>query len=382
MNLKDCCVLIPSLEPDEKLPKYVKELAAGGFGQILVVDDGSGAQYQPIFEKIASWERCTVLHHPVNRGKGAALRTGFEHILNHTEFQGVITADSDGQHTVPDTQHLADLLNPDKDELLLGSRDFSRKSKAVPPKSRMGNRITSCIFALLYGHWLPDTQTGLRALNRHMLSEQLTVTGDRFEYEMNQLIFCAAHHIKMRVVPIETVYLNENKGSHFHPFRDSWRIYKLILTGFFKFISSSLIATLIDLGIFSIVNSYVLQYLMSESKVEFFGEKLSARFLVATAIARVCSSIVNFMLNKNFVFRLQKSKGALSRYIILVICVLIVSSLSVSVISNWLNIAPNSVLNTLVKAIVDTILFFLNFRIQKNWVFAQNQNVEGAKKHE
>ncbi len=382
MNLKDCCVLIPSLEPDEKLPKYVKELAAGGFGQILVVDDGSGAQYQPIFEKIASWERCTVLHHPVNRGKGAALRTGFEHILNHTEFQGVITADSDGQHTVPDTQHLADLLNPDKDELLLGSRDFSRKSKAVPPKSRMGNRITSCIFALLYGHWLPDTQTGLRALNRHMLSEQLTVTGDRFEYEMNQLIFCAAHHIKMRVVPIETVYLNENKGSHFHPFRDSWRIYKLILTGFFKFISSSLIATLIDLGIFSIVNSYVLQYLMSESKVEFFGEKLSARFLVATAIARVCSSIVNFMLNKNFVFRLQKSKGALARYIILVICVLIVSSLSVSVISNWLNIAPNSVLNTLVKAIVDTILFFLNFRIQKNWVFAQNQNVEGAKKHE
>ena len=380
MNLKDCCVLIPSLEPDEKLPKYVKELAAGGFGQILVVDDGSGAQYQPIFEEIASWERCTVLHHPVNRGKGAALRTGFEHILNHTDFQGVITADSDGQHTVPDTQHLADLLAPDKDELLLGSRDFSRKSKAVPPKSRMGNRITSCIFALLYGHWLPDTQTGLRALNRHMLSEQLTVTGDRFEYEMNQLIYCAAHHIKMRVVPIETVYLNENKGSHFHPFRDSWRIYKLILTGFFKFISSSLIATLIDLGIFSLVNSYVLQYLMSESKVEFFGEKLSARFLVATAIARVCSSVVNFMLNKNFVFRLQKSKGALARYIILVICVLIVSSLSVSVISNWLNIAPNSVLNTLVKAIVDTILFFLNFRIQKNWVFAQNQNVEGAEK--
>ena len=380
MNLKDCCVLIPSLEPDEKLPKYVKELAAGGFGQILVVDDGSGAQYQPIFEEIASWERCTVLHHPVNRGKGAALRTGFEHILNHTDFQGVITADSDGQHTVPDTQHLADLLVPDKDELLLGSRDFSRKSKAVPPKSRMGNRITSCIFALLYGHWLPDTQTGLRALNRHMLSEQLTVTGDRFEYEMNQLIYCAAHHIKMRVVPIETVYLNENKGSHFHPFRDSWRIYKLILTGFFKFISSSLIATLIDLGIFSLVNSYVLQYLMSESKVEFFGEKLSARFLVATAVARVCSSVVNFMLNKNFVFRLQKSKGALARYIILVICVLIVSSLSVSVISNWLNIAPNSVLNTLVKAIVDTILFFLNFRIQKNWVFAQNQNVEGAEK--
>lgn len=378
MNLKDCCVLIPSLEPDEKLPNYVRALAAGGFGLILVVDDGSGEQYQPIFNEIASWERCTVLHHPVNRGKGAALRTGFEYILSRTKYQGVITADSDGQHTVPDTQNLASLLTADEDELLLGSRDFSRKSKAVPPKSRAGNRITSCIFALLYGHWLPDTQTGLRALNRHMLKEQLTVTGDRFEYEMHQLIYCAAHHIKMRVVPIQTVYLNENKGSHFHPLRDSWRIYKLILTGFFKFISSSLIATLIDLGIFSVINGYVLQYLMSESKVEFFGEKLSARFLVATAAARLCSSVVNFMLNKNFVFRLQKSRGALLRYVVLVVCVLVVSSLSVSTISNWLNIAPNSFLNTLVKALVDTVLFFLNFRIQKCWVFAQKE--KGAEK--
>ena len=157
MNLKDCCVLIPSLEPDEKLPNYVRALAAGGFGLILVVDDGSGEQYQPIFNEIASWERCTVLHHPVNRGKGAALKTGFEYILGSTDYQGVITADSDGQHTVPDTQNLASLLTADKDELLLGSRDFSRRSKAVPPKSRAGNRITSCIFALLYGHWLPDT---------------------------------------------------------------------------------------------------------------------------------------------------------------------------------------------------------------------------------
>ncbi len=378
MNLKDCCVLIPSLEPDEKLPNYVRALAAGGFGLILVVDDGSGEQYQPIFNEIASWKRCTVLHHPVNRGKGAALKTGFEYILSRTKYQGVITADSDGQHTVPDTQNLASLLTADEDELLLGSRDFSRKSKAVPPKSRAGNRITSCIFALLYGHWLPDTQTGLRALNRHMLKEQLTVTGDRFEYEMNQLIYCAAHHIKMRVVPIQTVYLNENKGSHFHPLRDSWRIYKLILTGFFKFISSSLIATLIDLGIFSVINGYVLQYLMSESKVEFFGEKLSARFLAATAVARLCSSVVNFMLNKNFVFRLQKSRGALLRYVVLVVCVLVVSSLSVSTISNWLNIAPNSFLNTLVKALVDTVLFFLNFRIQKCWVFAQKE--KGAEK--
>ena len=379
MNVQDCCVLIPSLEPDEKLPRYVKSLVEGGFGMVLVVDDGSGETYQPIFTEIASWERCAVLHHGVNKGKGVALRTGFEYILNQTSFSGVVTADSDGQHTVKDAKNIASLLDADTEELLLGSRDFSLHSKQVPPKSRAGNRITSIIFCVLYGHWLPDTQTGLRGVSRKMLPDCISITGDRFDYEMNQLIFCASHHIKMRAVPIETVYLNENKGSHFHPIRDSWRIYKLILTSFFKFISSSLVATLIDLGIFTLVNGYVLQYLMSESTLDFFGEKLSARFLVATAVARVCSSIVNFKLNKTFVFNLQKSRGAFLRYVVLAVCVLTISSLSVSVLNDVFHIAPNSFLNTLVKAIVDTILFFPNFRVQKSWVFAKPTK-KGAEK--
>ena len=65
---QECCVLIPSLSPDEKLPAYVQELAAAGYGLVLVVDDGSAAEYQPIFEEIAGWESCRVLHHEVNRG--------------------------------------------------------------------------------------------------------------------------------------------------------------------------------------------------------------------------------------------------------------------------------------------------------------------------
>ena len=381
MNVKDCCVLIPSLEPDEKLPAYVRALKDGGFGGIIVVDDGSGEKYRPIFDQIAAWDGCAVLRHEQNKGKGAALRTGFEYILDKTAFGGVITADSDGQHTVKDTRKLAALLRADEEEMFLGSRDFSRHSTQVPPKSRVGNRITSVIFCLLYGHWLPDTQTGLRAMSRKMLGDCLKITGDRFEYEMNQLIYCAGHHIKMTVVPIETVYLNENKGSHFHPIRDSWRIYKLILTSFFKFMSASLAATLIDLSLFTLINGVVLQYLMPESTLLFFGEKLSARFLVATAAARVCSATVNFKLNKTFVFSLKKCKGAILRYIVLCVCVLLASSLSVSLLNNWLNIAPNSFLNTLLKALVDTALFMVNFRIQKNWVFSNStKGKKGADK--
>lgn len=233
MRPQECCVLIPSLSPDERLPQYVQELLKADYGQVLVVDDGSKPEYQEIFTRIAGWEKCTVLHHEVNKGKGAGLRTGFAYLKEHTDFQGVITADADGQHTVPDTLKLTEKLS-DQKELLLGSRDFSRKSKNVPFKSRAGNRITSCMFKLLYGRWLPDTQTGLRAFNRDLIDFSLRISGDRFEYEMNQLIWCAKKKIPMTPVEIETVYLDENKSSHFHPVRDAWRIYKLLFGNLFK----------------------------------------------------------------------------------------------------------------------------------------------------
>ena len=111
MKPQECCVLIPSLSPDERLPAYVRELLAADFRLILVVDDGSKEEYQPIFDEIATWDRCHVLHHEVNKGKGAALRTGFAYIKEHTDIAAIITADSDGQHTVPDTLKLAEELS-------------------------------------------------------------------------------------------------------------------------------------------------------------------------------------------------------------------------------------------------------------------------------
>ena len=233
MTPQECCVLIPSLSPDERLIVYVKRLHQAGYGLILVVDDGSAQEYQPIFDAIDGWSRCRVLHHTVNQGKGAALKTGFRYLKTTLQVEGVITADSDGQHTVNDTLKLTEELTGEK-ELLLGSRNFSRDNPIVPPKSRFGNRLTSGIFKLLYGQWLPDTQTGLRAFPRSLLGFMLGVSGDRFEYEMNMLIRCSRQSIPMRPIPIETIYLEENKSTHFHPIRDSWRIYKLLLGSFFR----------------------------------------------------------------------------------------------------------------------------------------------------
>ena len=74
--IQEAAILIPSLEPDERLPVYIRSLAESGFGKIIVVDDGSGDTYQPIFREVESIDRTIVLHHEVNRGKGVALKTG------------------------------------------------------------------------------------------------------------------------------------------------------------------------------------------------------------------------------------------------------------------------------------------------------------------
>ena len=132
MEANKLCVLIPSLEPDERLPKYVDSLLAAGFGQVLVVNDGSGPEYQPIFDEIAARDRCRVLGYPVNHGKGYALRYGIQYLKDHTDFDGVITADADGQHTAPDTLKLAAELRGGQRELLLGSRDFPAATKTSP----------------------------------------------------------------------------------------------------------------------------------------------------------------------------------------------------------------------------------------------------------
>ncbi len=203
--LADAVILIPSLEPDERLPAYIRKLTESGFGHVVVVDDGSGESYQPIFLEVeGTGPQVTVLHHDVNHGKGVALKTGFRWIQeNLPEISGVITADADGQHTVPDCVHLAEELENGKRALYLGSRDFSLEN--VPPKSRTGNRFTSCLFFLLYGKWLQDTQTGLRAFRKEDLSFMIGVDGERFEYEMNMLIACARNDLPMIPITIETV---------------------------------------------------------------------------------------------------------------------------------------------------------------------------------
>ncbi len=221
-------ILIPAYEPDNVLAEYVEALHKSGFSEVVVVDDGSGSDYENIFSLLEN--SAHVIHHEVNKGKGAALKTGYRWIReNIPDATGIITADSDGQHRPYDCRKLSRALSR-RYGLLLGTRDFGQPQ--VPLRSKMGNRITSFVFRLLYRYKVKDTQTGLRAFPMSLIDFMENVWGDRFEYEMNVLVECARNNIPMVPVPIETVY-SESPKSHFHTVKDAYKVYKVLLGSFF-----------------------------------------------------------------------------------------------------------------------------------------------------
>ena len=352
-------ILIPSLEPDERLPAYILKLTESGFGHVVVVDDGSGAEYQGIFSQIDRiGDQVAVLHHDVNHGKGVALKTGYAWIQkNLPDISGVITADADGQHTVPDCVRLAETLESGERALYLGNRDFSQPN--VPAKSRAGNRFTSVLFLLMYGQWLQDTQTGLRAFRKEDLQFMIDVDGERFEYEMNVLIACRRHRLPVIPITIETIYENENQGTHYHPFRDSMRIFRVIVRGFVKFMGVSILCFLVDQGLFNLLNIAV------------FGNavrKAGKYILIATVLARAVSATLNFMLNRNLVFHQKGHTGStLARYAALCVCIMLCSAGGV-----WL-LGRIHFRSSVAKLIVDFLLYFVSYRVQQRWVFRESE---------
>lgn len=355
-DIRNVTVVIPSLNPDEKLGKTVQDLIDAGFDDIVLINDGSKAECVPFFP--TQHGECTLLTHDINRGKGAAMKTAFRYILQRDRVtEGVITVDGDGQHKASDVLTCAEKMLETR-HVILGVRNFDLPD--VPPRSRMGNKITSLVFKLFCGLNISDTQTGLRAIPKEYLPPLLKVSGDRYEYETNMLLQMQSLRIPYSEVSIETVYIEENQTSHFRPVRDSMRIYGLIL----KFISSSLIASVVDLGIFFLLSLFLPGILGVIAET------------VSTFIARVCSSAVNYTINKKAVFRSGASGGtSLVRYYILAAGIFIASAGAMTVLTLALGLDGGkfALLKTLLKFIIDSILFLISFRAQREWVFADPQ---------
>lgn len=340
------CAIVPSLNPDEKLLDVVKGLRDKNYRHIILVNDGS--EKSDYFDMLAG-EDCTVLTHEVNKGKGRALKTAFEYYLEHysDECAGVVLCDGDNQHTPDDIYRCAEVLTEDNTKLVLGVRDFNEKN--VPPRSRFGNKMTSFMFRILAGLTITDTQTGLRAIGNDGVREFLKVKGERFEYETNMLLETKRLGMDIREVTIQTIYIEENKTSHFRPIRDSWSIYKIL----FKFAWASIASCLIDLGIFQLMIMLL----------SFMGEK--QMIFAATATARVVSSVFNYIMNYKKVFRSREgiAKTAV-KYYILAILQAFASYYAVYLLSSMAGWNP-----LVAKLVVDGILFLVGFQVQRDIVF-------------
>lgn len=345
-------IVLPSLNPDEKLNMVVDNLLQEGFTDIVIVNDGSDRAHLEPFQLADKHPEVTVLTHEINRGKGRAMKTAFSYILeNRPDTAGVVTVDGDNQHTGKDISACARMLLEKKDHIILGCRDFNDPD--VPAKSRFGNRLTRSIFRFLCGIKVSDTQTGLRAIPYAFLPLMCQVPGERYEYETEMFFAIKKQKINITEVKIQTVYIEDNASSHFHPIRDSFRIYRII----FKFVLSSAASFAIDYGLFTL-----LLFLLGNNVSR------TIRLFVATFAARVLSSLFNFTMNKKAVFQSDAPvKKSIVKYYILCICQTALSYGILYLLSALFQ--ANSVLEAALKLGVDIVLFLISFQIQQRWVF-------------
>ena len=345
-------VLIPAYEPGPRLAGLVAGLlGADPDVEVVVVDDGSGPEYAVVFAMTAGLG-ATVLHHDANRGKAAALRTGFDLALHEHPGDDVVTADADGQHTVTDILRIADGLRSDAaagaPALVLGCRAFTGR---VPLRSRAGNAVARGVFRLAAGWALSDTQTGLRGIPAGLVEWTRDQPGERFAYEQNVLLRCRGAGVATREVPIETVYLDGNASSHFRPVVDSLRIMLPLLL----FAGSSLVAFAVDTVMLLALTA------------------LTGALVPSIVAARAVSASVNFAVNRRVVFHARR-RGGMPRQLVRY-AVLAAALLASNIV--WLDaLTRYGVPLVVAKALTEAVLFVTSYGVQRSFVFGTGHDAQ------
>ena len=345
-------VLIPAYEPDEKLLQLVKEIREKSSYNIVVVNDGSGEEYFDIFIKAKNLG-CKVLSYLRNKVKGYALKVGFRYIMENGEKDGVVCADCDGQHTVNDIIKVAEQVMQNNDCIILGSRKFVSK---VPLKNLFGNIFTKISFFLTTGISIKDTQTGLRGYKPYMLESLCDIKGNRYEYELNILLETPKNGYGLYEVMIDTIYIDNNKSSHFRPVFDSARIYLPLI----KFGLSSLSSAIIDFALLFVFYNF------------------TASLLFSVVSARVCSSIFNYIANKNLVFAKTQNDNLLVSAVKYFSLVLFILSCNYGLMFLFTNVLSLPLIAA--KLITEFTLFFASYIIQKKIIFSENPRKHSTNK--
>jgi glycosyltransferase involved in cell wall biosynthesis len=345
-------VVIPAYRPPESLLELIGALAEKPLPAIVMVDDGSGSDYADIFRRAALYPKVRVVRHAVNLGKGAALKTGINYALcTFPGLQGIVTADADGQHHPDDIEQVAGALAAAPDRIVLGTRTFSA---GVPMRSRVGNVVTRTVMRALVGQNVSDTQTGLRGIPARLLPHLLRLEANGYDFELDMLIAVRQQAMPIAEVPIRTIYEPGNRTSHFNPLIDSMKIYFVLL----RFSSVSLMAAALDTLVF------------------YLAFRRLGNVAASQALGRLVAVAFNYsMVRRAVFFSKLRHTSVLPKYLLLVCLSGATSYAGIQLLNSRFHIQLLPA-----KLLVETLLFFANFAIQRDFIFGKSAAGSGARR--
>ena len=337
-------LLIPAYNPDRRLIPLIRQIHED-FECVIIVNDGSAGQYDGIFTGLTEIDNVVILTHEKNLGKGAALKTGFSHIMEHfDDCSFVVTADADGQHSPEDILAVATGFDAEKPCLVMGSRCFDSE---VPLRSRFGNRLTRSVMKFFFRIDLSDTQTGLRAIPFSLLPQLAGIAYNGYEFEVEMLLTARKEGLAFKEIEIDTIYENNNAGSSFNPVVDSAKIYFVL----FRYIIASLVTAAVDYFVF------------------FASHSLFPKIFLCTYLARSVALFVNFVILRKYVFHSRGRFSAVAfKYCMIVAISGFVSSVAIEYFHNVAGF--NIVLS---KITAELLLYLIIFVAQKEFVFRKQE---------
>lgn len=351
-------VIVPSYHPTDALVELTHTICALGY-RLIVVDDGGGDADSAVYDALDP--RTVILHHAVNRGKGAALKTGLAYVrsqlLSPTEggdsssvspTDTVAFMDADGQESPEDLEAVLTAARSPmaRYKLSIGVCAMEKKKYLLP---RIGHAITCGVFHLLVGAKLSHAFTCLRACPTAYIDKLLEIEGDRYEYEINVMAYFARHEAGFCEVPIRDGEIRPQKN--FRMIRDSLRVVGSLI----RFMGSSLSSYLVEYTCFCL-----LSFLFGK-QFPMIGD------LFANICARIIGGTVNYLINCFIVFRRRPSWQSASQFALLNVVTL---SLNSGALYLW-KLTPFPV--QICKLLADTSMFIVNYLIQRKFIFRKKK---------
>ena len=346
--MKKIIGIVPAYCPDFKLTETIQSTIEQDFlWHIVIINDGSGPQFNHIFNELQTFDNVTVLHLAVNSGMGGAIKYGLQYALYHyPECEGFIAFDADGQHAPEDIKRISEYFSQFPERTILGVRDFYSSEINIPLRSRFGNRITELVFYAFTGIKLSDTQTGLRCYPRKVAEKITQLLHNRYEFQLEALLL-AAEESTLEQIKIKTIYEDNNKRSHFNPILDSIRIYMV----FARFIGASLFCSVLDYVAFAFI------YIFSN------------KVLMSLIISRIISVSVNFVINRIKVFNVKHNLlKQIAGFFALAVLLFVGSYSGIYCAERFFGWSP-----LFSKIVVEIILFILSFLVQRLWIFSRKE---------